>query len=195
MVLRHPGHRIVLEWISSIPTRWIWAVGVVILVAVAYRMAVRALRRLSSEDRLSTPYVLIRRVVRWVAILLGGLLFLEALDVLRAAWTTVTAGLTLVAVGFVAMWSVLSHATCAVILMIAGPFSIGDTIEFTDAPNLRGEVVDCTLLYTFLRSDNGDLLQIPNNMFFQRAIRREEGSTEISLEQQLGRDAPAETTD
>ena len=78
MVLRHPGHRIVLEWISSIPTRWIWAVGVVILVAVAYRMAVRALRRLSSEDRLSTPYVLIRRVVRWVAILLGGLLFLEA---------------------------------------------------------------------------------------------------------------------
>lgn len=176
------------KWVAEIPVRYVWAFLTVVFVTVFYQVAVRLLRRVVSHQKRTTPFVILHRMLLWTSVLVGGLLVLQALGVLEAAWTTLTAAITLVAVGFVAMWSVLSHATCAVVMMLARPFDIGDKLEFPETPNIRGEVVDFTLIYTSLRTDTGDLIQIPNNTFFQRIVKRQKGEIEITLEEQFNRD-------
>jgi len=91
---------------------------------------------------------------------------------LGGIWTMLGAVGALVAVGFVAVWSVLSNLTCTIMILFFRPFEIGDDIEFTDPAGLRGKVASLNFAFTTLRGDDGRLVQIPNNLFFQRVIKR-----------------------
>lgn len=183
------------EWLANIPPQYGWTLLGLAAVFTVYRFAVGLLRSFASHRSMTTPFVILRRVLRWLAVVVAGLVALQTMGALQTAWSTVTAAFTLVAIGFVAMWSVLSHATCAVIMMLARPFDVGDTIEFAETPNISGKVVDFTLLFTTLRTDNGDRIQVPNNAFFQRIIKRQPGDVVVSLEEQLDRDEPADAPD
>ena len=119
------------------------------------------------------------------------LLVLQAFGVMPNVWASVTAVLAMVAVGFVAVWSVLSNAFCSVVLMIVRPFNVGDSIEIP-GDTWRGKVIDFNMIFTTLRDDDGSLLQVPNNLFFQKPIRRIIGSNTISLDQQADREHPHE---
>ena len=57
---------------------------------------------------------------------------------------------------------------------------------------LRGRVIDFNLIYTTLRDDDGSLLQVPNNQFFQKPIRRIVGTETRTLDQQADREQPME---
>lgn len=50
-------------------------------------------------------------------------------------------------------------------------------------------------MFTTLRTETGDLVQIPNNAFFQRIIKCQQGHIDITLEEQLERDEPFEWSD
>lgn len=93
----------------------------------------------------------------------------------------------LVAVGFVAVWSVLSNLSCTIMILFFRPFEVGDELEFTDPAGLRGKVINLNFAYTTLRDDDGRLIQIPNNLFFQRITKRRpvERKTDVSLAEQL----------
>lgn len=111
-----------------------------------------------------------------------------AVDVL-----TVLGGLLgLVAIGFVAVWSTLSNVLCTFLLLLTRPFRIGDEVELVPDP-IRGEVVDLTFFFTTLKDAEGRYFRIPNNLFFQRIIRRTPGRRPpVTLGEQLGRDLDAE---
>jgi len=47
-------------------------------------------------------------------------------------------------------------------------------------------------MFTILRADNGDMIQIPNNTFFQKSIRRTPGEKKIDLYEQLVKEDPTE---
>jgi small-conductance mechanosensitive channel len=106
-------------------------------------------------------------------------------------WASLTAVLALVAVGFVAVWSVLSNAFCSVMLMVSRPFNVGDTIEIP-GEGWGGKVIDFNLIFTTLRDEQGVMLQVPNNLFFQKPIRRVIGVNTIPLDQQADRAQPRE---
>lgn len=104
--------------------------------------------------------------------------------------------LGLVAIGFVAMWSVLSNFLCTLVLVILKPFYVGDEIELPTA-NVRGKVADLSLVYTTLESGPGETVLVPNNMFFQLIFKRRIGARTTDLESQLrqqGVVTPAQTT-
>jgi small-conductance mechanosensitive channel len=104
-------------------------------------------------------------------------------------FTGIAAVLGLVAIGFIAVWSILSNVLCTFVLITFKPFSIGDIIELP-ADNVSGEVVDLTLMFTTLRSPEDIYVQIPNNMFFQRVIKRTPGERVTSLEDRLSNQPP-----
>ena len=113
-------------------------------------------------------------------------LLLQVWGVLENAWAVFTAVFAMVAIGFVAIWSVLSNSLCALFLLVTKPFRVGDKIQIVgDA--FSGKVVDFNLLFTTLREEGseGASIQIPNNIFFQRMIRRIHGEAKIELEGQL----------
>lgn len=168
------------------------AVLIVVLLYFVYRWVVRALRGLSTSGRLSQhTFTILQKICTWAFWLFAGLLVLQQFGLMDNAWTTLTALLAMVAIGFVAVWSILSNAFCSIVLMIARPFDVGDTIEIA-SDGLRGKVIDFDLIYTTLRDDDGSLLQVPNNTFFQKAIRRTVGEHTVTLDQQADREEPTE---
>jgi small-conductance mechanosensitive channel len=114
----------------------------------------------------------------------SALKLLQSIGVLHSVVTAVTGVFALVAIGFVAVWSVLSNTLCSLILMAVRPFRVGDTIGFPP-DDYRGKVVNFNMIFTTLETDDGLLLQVPNNTFFQRPIMRKKGSWQIGLQDQL----------
>ena len=93
--------------------------------------------------------------------------------------------LGLVAIGFVAMWSVLSNLLCAFVLVMFKPFSVGDELELAEDDRVKGKVSDLSLIFTTLDSGEREKIIVPNNVFFQRIFKRREGAVTSSLEHQL----------
>jgi small-conductance mechanosensitive channel len=161
------------------------AVGLILTAAVYFALT-RGLSMLVKRGKLSQGVVdIARRLLRWATVVAVIVLLMHAFGVLKNAWTAITAVLAMIAIGFVAVWSVLSNTLCSVILMLVRPFRIGDTIEFPPDP-LRGKVINFTMLFTILRDEEKDeLIQVPNNIFFQRVIRRKKGDAQIRLDDQV----------
>jgi small-conductance mechanosensitive channel len=116
---------------------------------------------------------------------------LQQFGVLGNAWAALTAILAMVAIGFVAVWSVLSNSLCSILLMVTRPFNVGDTVEIPDV-NLRGKVIDFNLIFTTLREEDGSLIQVPNNTFLQKPIRCRVGEGKVTLDEQADREQPTE---
>jgi len=162
----------------------------VVLVGLLYQLLSRSLHKLHRGGRISRELeFLLQRLLLWAAVIIAAVLVLGWLGFLENAWATVTTVLALVAIGFVAVWSVLSNVLCSILLLVMRPFSVGDRIELP-SQNLGGTVVNFTLVFTILRGEQGELIQIPNNLFFQQPIKRFPGSSTVELSEQLDLDEP-----
>ncbi len=92
--------------------------------------------------------------------------------------------LGLVAIGFVAVWSVLSNFLCTFVLVMFKPFCVGDELELP-ADNVKGRVTDLSLVFTTLQVSDNESVMIPNNTFFQRVFKRRLGTHTTGLGDQL----------
>lgn len=151
--------------------------GPVALAAAAILATALAVRPRRARD--IAPVTVRRRlglpkgVVRWLVI--AGLAVAALLSLgfdLQGLWSTLAAVLSLVAIGFVAMWSILSHMLASILLVIFRPFEVGDRVEIVGDDPVLGEVTDLNPVYTTLRTADGGTLQIPNNLFFQKVLKR-----------------------
>jgi small-conductance mechanosensitive channel len=128
----------------------------------------------------------LRLYLRWIFVLVLTLLVLQEIGVLQNVWSAFLAILAVIAVGFVAVWSVLSNALCTLLILVYKPFSIGDDIALP-SDNLSGKVEDMNLMFTTLVDEKDGLVQIPNNQFFQKAICRKRGTPKETLYDRLTR--------
>lgn len=167
---------------------------IVILVTVLLNMVTgRTLRVLARRTHLSEADVQpVVYVVRWLIRIIAAVLILGVLGFeLGGLWAMISTVLGLVAIGFVAVWSLLSNASSTVLILFLRPFQIGDDIEIAGEP-VAGRVVDLNFFYTTLIDSERRLLQVPNNLFFQKTVKRRRNSGGISLAQQLNSSTPAE---
>lgn len=95
---------------------------------------------------------------------------------LGGIWAVLSTILAMVAIGFVAVWSLISHTTATVIILFVRPFQVGDYVEFPP-DNIKGRVTDMNFFFTTLELENGTLYQVPNNLFFQRILLRRKDGT------------------
>ena len=122
----------------------------------------------------------LRGLLRWLIMGSALMLVLERLGVsAEVLWTALTGFVAVAAVAFFAIWSVLSNMFCALLIFSMGPFRIGDIVEVIDSadkPGVKGRVMAINLFYTTLEDLSGDApgawVQIPNSLFFQKAVRR-----------------------
>jgi len=106
-----------------------------------------------------------------------------------ALWASVTGIVALVALGFVAVWSVLSNILCSILMIIFPPFRIGDNIEVQEPSNefcIRGKVDSINMMFTTLLTLNAvgepeSVIRIPNSIFFQKYVRCFPGKKTQSL--------------
>jgi small-conductance mechanosensitive channel len=126
------------------------------------------------EPRLRLRYETVLTITRavsgalWVIV---GMLVLEIWGIsLGGFWTLLVSAATIIGVGFLATWTMVSNITASLFLAIWRPFRLGDSIEVLPE-NLKGRVIDSNLMFVVVREDSGALIQIPNNLFFQKMFR------------------------
>ena len=170
--------------------------AIILIGYVAYVLLRRVLNAMVENDYLPQPLQLVfQNAVRWIVLILIVLMCLQQTGIrIVAFWTGLVSVLTLIAVGFIAVWSVLSNILCSVLLVLFDLFRIGDEIEIIEATGgkgLRGRVVNLNVLYTSLQEDDegirDGITHVPNNVFFQKTLRRWRGTHTRHLQTSLFR--------
>jgi small-conductance mechanosensitive channel len=71
-----------------------------------------------------------------------------------------------------AQWSMLSNVTASILLFVNHPAKIGDRIQVLDKdyPYL-GEIRDIGLFFITIRTEEGEVLTIPNGLIFQKMVK------------------------
>lgn len=176
-------HKYLPPW--TIP--WLAQAEVAVLVLLAVLaawllrlLAKRLIRRFAEHHALPAEMAVgARRVTTFVIYLAALLVILHVLGTSAAVlWTAFTGFAAVGAVAFFAAWSVLSNIFCTLLIFTTRPFRLHDYIEVIEngeKPGLKGRVIDVNLIYTTLQETDGHegtVLQLPNNLFFQRTVRR-----------------------
>lgn len=176
------------RFLAGLPLTILVLVGALILRALIRRMLRLFARRSNLREADVAPF---GRMLNWVLTIAALLLVLSAFGLnLGGLWGIVSTLFAMVAIGFIAAWSILSNTLCTVLILVYHPFSIGDVVEFPGEPT-RGEVIDLNFLYTTLRGEDGSVFQVPNNMFFQKVLKRHRGTRATPVADQLKRPAAA----
>lgn len=82
----------------------------------------------------------------------------------------VTSFFAMVAIGFFAVWSVLSNITSSVLIFFLFPYKIGDRIQVV-GEDIKGTITDITLFHLIVESPDAGVVTIPNNVVIQKSIR------------------------
>ena len=145
-----------------------------------YKLINRMVVRLREKDILTTQTSFVfQMLLKWAVFILAVLVILQILGIDTShVLAALSAVLVLVAVGFVAVWSVISNILCSFLLLLMPPFRFGDEIEIRDPGSetgIKGRVSGLNLFFTTLRqagdtTDDDMLIRVPNSMFFQRVI-------------------------
>lgn len=174
--------------LGALPVALAIAVGAFLLNIVIGRSLLILARRTNLTEADVQP---IRRLLRWIVRLVACILILSVFGFeIGGVWGMLSTILGLVAIGFVAVWSLISNTTATVIILLTRPFQIGDDLEFPGEP-VRGRVIDLNFFFTTLMDHEGKLFQIPNNLFFQKSLKRTRNSQVISLAAQLNATTPS----
>ncbi len=177
-----------------------WQAGSLLLILLAgflsFHIVRKSLERMLDGRLINQSFFLVaKNSIRWLLILIVIVASLQQLDIkitnILAALLTVAG---MIAIGFIAVWSVLSNILCSMMLITFRNFDMGDDIEIIDPvgndPGLKGRVVGFNVMFTTLAEGGADvdqamLTQIPNNIFFQKALRRKAGQHTEALGQYL----------
>lgn len=163
--------------IAAAPSAILIIIGAILLNVVVGRTIGLLGRRAKFTEQEIGP---IRRTVKWVLTIVAAVFVLGAFGLnVGGMWGVLSTVLAMIAIGFVAVWSVLSNTSCTVLILLFRPFAVGDEIEFV-GEQTKGRVVDLNFIFTTLDAGDGSVMQIPNNLFFQKVIRRRPASTAIS---------------
>ena len=85
-------------------------------------------------------------------------------------WVSIAGILGLVAIGFFAVWSILSNIFAGIVLFFNRPFKIEDTIELLP-DGIKGRVKDINGFFVLLEDEDGHTITIPNNLVFQKIVK------------------------
>jgi small conductance mechanosensitive channel len=170
-------------------------VGVVMLFTVIVaRLIDRRIARRDLAPEAITRYRVVRRSVTTVIVFVGLLSALLVIPQVRAVAGGLLASSAVVGivVGF-ASQRTLGNFVAGLLIAFTQPVRLGDDVVIE---GIEGIVEEIGLIYTFVRTENGDRLVIPNEKLASDTIRNStirsrEKVAEISVQVPLGRDVGA----
>src|ERR671930_1219780 len=170
-------------------------VGAVMLITVVFaRLIDRRIARRQLAPEAITRYRVVRRSVTTGIVFVGLLSALLVIPQVRAVAGGLLASSAVVGivVGF-ASQRTLGNFVAGLLIAFTQPVRLGDEVIVED---IAGTVEEIGLIYTFVRTENGDRLVIPNEKLASDTIRNStirsrEKVAEISVQVPLGQDVGA----
>ena len=170
-------------------------VGMVLLLTLAVaRLIDRAIARRQLTPEATTRYRIVRRSITAGIVFVGLLSALLVIPQVRAVAGGLLASSAVIGivVGF-ASQRTLGNFVAGLLIAFTQPVRLGDDVVVEDT---EGIVEEIGLIYTFVRTENGDRLVIPNEKLASDTIRNStirsrEKVAEITVQVPLGRDVGA----
>ncbi|MDR2882256.1 MAG: mechanosensitive ion channel family protein [Alistipes sp.] len=120
-----------------------------------------------------------RERVRYIRKVIGGILNVTFVICIAMYWgvrpqnlaIALSSVLAFVGVAMFAQWSMVSSITAGVIMFFSAPFHVGNRIRIIDKDYpLEATIEHIGAFYTHLRTPEGELVTIPNNVFLQKVV-------------------------
>ena len=110
-------------------------------------------------------------ILRWilgivVVVVIAGIFGVS----LANLWVAITGIVAMALIGFFASWSILGNILSTLIVLIWRPFQVGDTVTILPE-ELSGEAVDLNLIFTKLKTPEGDMINVPNTTFVTKLVK------------------------
>jgi small-conductance mechanosensitive channel len=84
----------------------------------------------------------------------------------------ITSTITLVGVGFIAQWSILSNVTSSLILFFNHPMKLGQEISILDKEyDIHGTLIDISFFFMYIKTQEGEIITIPNSVVLSKVIK------------------------
>lgn len=109
------------------------------------------------------------------------ILFILALSISLMIWGVdqsqllffISSAITVLGIALFAQWSILSNITSGLIIYLNHSVKIGDSITIIDKDyEIDGTVSAIGLFFLTLKSNSGDEITVPSNLFVQKMIRK-----------------------
>ena len=178
----HPWYRLIVAGIVMVAT------------VVLARMIDRRIARRDLPPEAITRYRVLRRSITTTIMFVGLLSALLVIPQVRAVAGGLLASSAVIGIviGF-ASQRTLGNFVAGLLIAFNQPLRLGDNVVID---NTEGTVEEIGLIYTFVRTENGDRLVIPNERLASDTIRNStirsrEKVAEISLQVPLGQDLGA----
>ncbi|GEA59243.1 mechanosensitive ion channel family protein [Vibrio comitans] len=79
---------------------------------------------------------------------------------------------TVIGVGFIAQWSILSNVTASFLIFFVFPYRIGDYIVVADGDGIEGTLLEIKIFHTLIRHPNGNIITYPNTLLLQKCVTK-----------------------
>lgn len=145
-----------------------------------------------------TATIVLRGASRFLVMSTAGIIALRLFGIDSATvFASISALILVIAVGFFAVWSVLSNIFCAGLLLFYAPFRIEDEIEILEPGKdywIRGKVLDINMFFVTILETHTDgtesINRVPNNLIMQKVVRRWPGHRTHSLAEAMNNTQP-----
>ncbi|MBW3698618.1 mechanosensitive ion channel family protein [Vibrio sp. T187] len=79
---------------------------------------------------------------------------------------------TVIGVGFIAQWSILSNITASFLIFFVFPYRIGDAIIVADGEGIEGKILDIRMFHTLIKHPEGNVITYPNSLLLQKSVTK-----------------------
>ncbi|MFC1586008.1 mechanosensitive ion channel family protein [Fibrobacterota bacterium] len=125
---------------------------------------------LKSHNQIKAKFMM--KMARYMFLLLGLIVVISIWGIqIKNLWMLITGVFGIMAIGFFAVWSILSNCVAWLLILTSDLFRIEDTISILP-DDISGEVIDMKLFFLVLKDGEGNIIHIPNSMLFQKYIKK-----------------------
>lgn len=132
---------------------------------------IRALAETKTVDATRTAFI-----NRCFSIIYFGFLFATYLIVSGIGYGNfsifISSVFTVICVGFIAQWSILSNITASFLIFFVFPYRIGDSIIVADGDGIEGKILDIKMFHTLIRHPEGNIITYPNSLLLQKSVTK-----------------------
>ena len=161
-----------LDFLDSYMVNILASILLIVLFFVAIKLIKRATKSISEKNPHQKHYfIALKKILNLICIvfLLSFLVISWGGD-LGAVVVLLGSVLGLVAIGFIAVWSILSNVSSFFIMIFHNTLRVGTKIKLIQQ-GIEGEITEIDFMYTTIKDNEQNEIKIPNNFMFQNCIK------------------------
>lgn len=152
------------------------AASAAVFYLVYHALKLSARRTMLRKGLALSRYIIVKKVLSAVTGLIALLIIVYVWGFeIRNIWVYLTGLITMVAIAFFAVWSLIGNILAGVLLYFTSPFKLDDTVEI-HPDGVRGKVIAINTFFTLLKDEEGNYINIPNSLMFQKYLKVRERS-------------------